>query len=130
MKLNARYVPNAVVYHPARRLPLRKWIKRAFQSRWHLLYGLKTTRAGCALHNWTGVATLGQVVYLLRATLRTVFGRERTQFVQRVFRLVLEWVLFPILVPYLLYWEISFKNQLSARLGKGKRGLARENHAL
>lgn len=118
MKLNARYVPNAVVYHPARRLPLRKWIKRAFQSRWHLLYGLKTTRAGCALHNWTGVATLGQVVYLLRATLRTVFGRERTQFVQRVFRLVHEWVLFRSWCLTSFTGKSALK--ISFRLGSGK----------
>jgi GT2 family glycosyltransferase len=113
MKLTVSYVPGALVYHPARRLPVSRWINRAFQSRWHLLYGLKTARAGCAKPAPTGCATLGQVMYLMRATARTVLRRERTHFVQRVFRLGLDWVLLPVLVPYLFYWEISFKRQLS-----------------
>jgi GT2 family glycosyltransferase len=119
MKLIARYAPEAVVYHPARRLPVSKWVNRAFQSRWHLLYGLKTTRAGRVSRDWTGSATLGQLIYLLRATARTILRRERTQFAQRVFRLLLEWVLLPVLVPYLLYWEISFRKRLSLGAGNG-----------
>ena len=107
MKLTVRYVPAAVVYHPARRLPISRWINRTFQSRWHLLYGLKTTRTGCA--------TLGQLTYLLRATVRTVLLRDRTRFVPRVFRLVLAWGFLPVLVPYLLYWEIIFRKKINAR---------------
>jgi GT2 family glycosyltransferase len=120
MNLTAKYVPRAVVYHPARRLSVSRWLNRAFQSRWHLLYGLKTARAGSVKPAWTGCATLGQVIYLLRATARTVLRRERTHLVQRVFRLVPEWVLLPVLVPYLLYWEISFKRQLSDQRRKQK----------
>jgi len=112
MKLTVRYVPEAVVFHPARRLPFWRWINRAFQSRWHLLYLLKTNRTGCA--------TLGLVIYLLRSSVRTVLLRERTQFAQRVFRLVLEWVLLPVLVPYLLFWELNFKKQLDSRPPKGR----------
>ena len=119
IKLNVSYVPQAVVYHPARRLPVSKWINRAFQSRWHLLYGLKTTRASRVSEDWTGSATLGQLTYLVRATARTVLRREPTQFTQRVFRLVLEWVLLPVLVPYLLYCEISFRKRLSLGAGNG-----------
>ena len=120
MNLTAKYIPHAVVYHPARRLSVSRWINRAFQSRWHLLYGLKTTRAGSVKPARTGCATLGQVIYLMRATARTVLRRERTYLVQRVFRLVPEWVLLPVLVPYLLYWEISFKRQLSDQRRKPK----------
>jgi GT2 family glycosyltransferase len=119
MKLTVSYVPQAVVYHPVRRLPVSRWINRAFQSRWHLLYGLKTAR-GCAKPAWTGCATLGQVMYQLRATVRIILRRERTHSMQRVFHLVLEWLLLPILVPYLLYWEISFKRQLSVSARKRK----------
>jgi len=103
MKLKVRYVPEAVVFHPARRLTLGRWINRAFQSRWHLLYLLKTNRTRCA--------TLGHLIYLLRATVRTALLQERTRFVQRVFRLVPQWALFPVLVPYLIYWEIHFRKQ-------------------
>jgi GT2 family glycosyltransferase len=113
-KLTVRYVPEALVYHPARQLPVSRWINRAFQSRWHLLYGLKTTRTDCATLDWTGFATLRQLIYLLRVTIRTVLLRERAYFAQRVLRLMLEWTLLPILVPYLLYWEITFKKQIKS----------------
>ena len=82
MKVTVRYVPEALVFHQARRLPFWRWINRSFQSRWHLLYLLKTHRTDCA--------TLGLAIYLLRSTIRTLLLRERSQFAQRVFRLVLE----------------------------------------
>jgi GT2 family glycosyltransferase len=115
MKLRVNYAPEAVVYHPARRLPVSRWVRRTFQSRWHLLYGLKITRTGCVTQDRTGCATLGQIIYLLRSTARALLFRERTQFVQRVFRLGLTWVLLPVLVPYLLYWEITFKKQINSK---------------
>ena len=48
MKVTVRYVPEALVFHQARRLPFWRWINRSFQSRWHLLYLLKTDRTDCA----------------------------------------------------------------------------------
>ena len=120
MKLVVNYVPEAVVYHPARRLPVSRWIRRTFQSRWHLLYGMKTTQTGCVAQDRTGCATLGQIIYLLRSSVRTVLLRERAQFVQRVFRLGLAWALLPVLVPYLLYWEITFKRQINSSLQRSQ----------
>ena len=115
MKLRVSYAPEAVVYHPARRLPLSRWVRRTFQSRWHLLYGLKTAKTDRVTQDRTGCATLGQIIYLLRSTARALLFRERTQFLQRVFRLGLTWALLPVLVPYLLYWEITFKKQINSK---------------
>jgi GT2 family glycosyltransferase len=114
-KLIVSYTPEAIVYHPARRLSVSRWVRRTFQSRWHLLYGLKTTKTGGLTQGRTGCATLGQIFYLLRSTVRALLFLERTQLVQRVFRLGLTWVLLPVLLPYLLYWEISFKKQIKSK---------------
>jgi GT2 family glycosyltransferase len=114
-KLVVSYVPEAVVYHPPRRLPVSRWIRRTFQSRWHLLYEMKTMPTDRVRQERTGSATFGEIIYLLRSTGRIVLLRERTQILQRAFRLGLTWSLLPVLVPYLLYWEIAFKKQTNAR---------------
>jgi len=124
MKLTARNVPEAVVYHPARRLPFSKWVKRAFQSRWHLLYGLKTARPGSSSRDWTGSATLGQLIYLLRATARVILGREQTRRVAARSPVGSRVGSLPLLVPYLFYWEIELLNlatSLRYRLGNEER---------
>jgi GT2 family glycosyltransferase len=105
MKLIVRFAPNAIVYHPARRLSVAKWIYRVFQSRWHLLYRLKVSNVSCA--------TLHEILDLLRVTKRTVLRPERSR--QLFIRLILQWILFPIWVPYLIYFEIRFRRKLSER---------------
>jgi GT2 family glycosyltransferase len=106
MKMHVSYASTAIVYHPARRLSLPKWISRVFRLRWHLLYRLKVTRTSCA--------TLSEVVDLLRLTARTVRMHERTR-VQSAFHLILHWTLLPVWAPYLGFWEIKFRKRLSRR---------------
>jgi GT2 family glycosyltransferase len=107
MKMRIVYVPSAIVCHPARRLTLSKWIKRVFQLRWHLLYRLKVTRTRCA--------TLKEVINLFRVTAGTLRLLEPTRLVQNTSRLGLHWVLLPIWVAYLGFWEIKFRRRLLAR---------------
>jgi GT2 family glycosyltransferase len=107
MKVPVFYAPTAIVYHPARRLTLSKWISRVFRLRWHLLYRLKATQTRCA--------TLSEVVDLFRVTARTVRIQERIRLMQRAFQLILHWILLPVLAPYLGFWEIKFRKQLSER---------------
>src|ERR1700704_945579 len=71
MKVIVRFAPNAIVYHPARRLSVSKSIYRVFQSRWHLLYRLKVSDVSCA--------TLHEILDLLRVTKRTVLRPERSR---------------------------------------------------
>jgi GT2 family glycosyltransferase len=102
-RLTVRFASDMIVYHPARKLPLLKWVYRVFQLRWHLLYRLKVTDVRCA--------TLNEILDLLRVTKRTVMapGRNRRSF----FRLILQWLLFPIWVPYLIYWELKFRKMVA-----------------
>jgi GT2 family glycosyltransferase len=104
-RLSVRFASDMIVYHPARKLSLLKWVYRVFQQRWHLLYRLKITNVRCA--------TLYEILDLLRVTKRTVMspGQNRRNFV----RLILQWLLLPIWVPYLIYWEIRFRRNLSKR---------------
>jgi len=106
MKLIVRFAPNAIVYHPARRLSVSKWIYRVFQSRWHLLYRLKVSNVSCA--------TLHEILDLFRVTKRAVLLKERSR--QLFIRLMLQWILLPIWVPYLIYCEIRFRRKLAKRL--------------
>jgi GT2 family glycosyltransferase len=105
MKLTVRFAPNAMVYHPARRLSVVKLIYRVFQSRWHLLYRLKVSDVGCA--------TFHEILDLLRVTKRTVLRPERRR--QLLIRLILQWILLPIWVPYLIYCELMFRKRLVGR---------------
>jgi GT2 family glycosyltransferase len=104
MKLTVRFAPNAIVYHPARRLSVSKWLYRAFQSRWHLLYRLKVSNVSCA--------TLHEILDLLRVTKRAVLLKERSPL---FFGLIRQWILLPIWVPYLIYWELKFRKRLVGR---------------
>ncbi|HXO95452.1 MAG TPA: glycosyltransferase [Chthoniobacterales bacterium] len=106
MKLTVRFAPNAIVYHPARQLSVSKWIYRVFQSRWHLLYRLKVSNVSCA--------TLHEILDLFRVTKRAVLLKERSR--QLFIRLMLQWILLPIWVPYLIYCEIRFRRKLAKRL--------------
>ncbi|MBV9671536.1 MAG: hypothetical protein JO076_01755 [Verrucomicrobia bacterium] len=101
--LKIRFLPDAIVYHPARRLSLTQWVTRVFQSRWHVLYRMKV----CGLCH----AGLREVDYLARVTIRTLLRRDPSPRPNQLFRLVLNWLLLPIWVPYLIYWESRFRKQ-------------------
>jgi GT2 family glycosyltransferase len=58
-------------------------------------------------------ATLHEILDLLRVTKRAVLRQERSH--QLFVRLVLQWILLPIWVPYLIYSEIRFRRKLSER---------------
>jgi GT2 family glycosyltransferase len=106
-RLTVRFASDMIVYHPARKLSLLKWVNRVFQLRWHLLYRLKVASVRCA--------TLNETLDLLRVTRRTTMAPagNRRNFV----RLIMQWLLLPIWVPYLTYWEIRFRQRLQ-RHGK------------
>jgi GT2 family glycosyltransferase len=105
--LTVRFTPDMIVYHPARTLSLTKWVYRVFQLRWHLLYRLKVTRVSCA--------TWQEFMNLLRVTKRAILRKERNRMNQHLFRVVLQWILLPVWVPYLFYWEFKFRKRLVRR---------------
>ena len=102
-RLCVRFAAGAVVQHPARRISLWQAIRRVFQIRWHLLYRLKTTRPAFAF--------VQEGLDFLRVTARVLTKPGATN--SQRFHLLLRWLLLPLWVPYLVYWEIIFRNRQS-----------------
>jgi GT2 family glycosyltransferase len=99
------FAPEAVVYHPARRLTLRRWLYRIFQDRWHLLYRLKTIGPRSA--------TFEECKDLVRVTRRLI--RDRGTWKTRFLAIVTRWILFPVWLLYLMKWECRFRKELANR---------------
>jgi GT2 family glycosyltransferase len=99
------FAREAVVYHPARRLTLRRWLYRIFQDRWHLLYRLKTIRPRSA--------TFEECKDLVRVTRRLVRGRGTGA--NRSLAIVMRWILFPVWFLYLMKLERRFRKELAKR---------------
>jgi GT2 family glycosyltransferase len=106
-----RFAPEAIVYHPARRLSLHRWIYRIFQDRWHLLYRLRTTR--------TRLAVIDECKDLVRITARQVFRLGRKEPWGRALSILLRWILFPLWFSYLLKWELHFRRRLARKSHPG-----------
>jgi GT2 family glycosyltransferase len=103
----ALFAPAALVYHPARRVTVRRWVYRVFQDRWHLLYRLKTAPSRSA--------TLDECVDLMRGTARLLLGRVRDQHAAKAASVLAHWALFPLWVLYLMKSEGRFRRIQSAR---------------
>jgi glycosyltransferase involved in cell wall biosynthesis len=101
-RLRARFAAGAVVQHPVRRISLWQAIRRVFQIRWHLLYRLKTTRPACGVTQ--------EILDFLRASARSFMRPGGTK--SHRFHLLLRWILIPLWIPYLVYWEIVFRSRL------------------
>ena len=103
----AVFAPEAIVYHPARRLSVNRWMYRVFQDRWHLLYRLKVAPSR--------PAACGECIDLIRSTARLLAGRVRDQRRARMLGLGARWVLFPVWIVYLSRWENRFRQMLARK---------------
>jgi len=111
--VSALFVPGAVVYHPARRLTLRRWFYRIFQDRWHVLYRLKTTQPRSA--------TFDECKDLGRVTVRLFRDPAEERLPARSLSILGHWLLFPFWVLYLMKWEQRFRQELARKSHEPKR---------
>ena len=111
--VTALFEPEAVVYHPARRLTLRRWFYRIFQDRWHLLYRLKTTQPRSA--------TLDECKDLVRVTARLFRDGARERSPAHTLSILAHWLFFPFWVLCLMKWECRFKKELARKSHESKR---------
>lgn len=107
------FAPEAVVYHPARRLTLRRWFYRVFQDRWHLLYRLKTVGPRSA--------TFEECKDLVRVTGRLFSHRAKERLQARTLSILARWILFPVWLLYLMNWEHRFRAPESGESGLRQR---------
>ena len=95
------FAPEAIVYHPVRRLTWVGLVNKVFQMHWHILYRLKVDADRCA--------TLYEVLDLIRNTVRQILSPSAKRSVQGSVTLFLEWLLLPAWIFYLAVWERRFR---------------------
>jgi GT2 family glycosyltransferase len=100
-KLSTFFSKDAIVYHPAKILNVTDILKEPFKIRWTLLYRHKTGQK---------VTLLGIVAEriwdLFHSTWRFFKKFDASQWRGQLFSLILRWIFFPFVVPYLLWWHI------------------------
>jgi GT2 family glycosyltransferase len=120
------FVPEATVEHPARILTLKQWWARSLRIRWYSLYLLKV-RPGAIQQN--GATALVSVLVersanLLRTVLRQSREFQSAEWLRSAFLPLWELASFPLLLPWVLYWEVRFRRLL--RNNRAERLLAND----
>jgi GT2 family glycosyltransferase len=114
------FCTNATVVHPSHVVTWRYLFWRTFLMKWYLLYLLKTGQSAPAeASRFRALAHL--IVTRTAALVRTTWhsctrrndGMRRTM----AFDLAWQWLLFPAVLPYLMYWELEFRRRLRSREG-------------
>jgi GT2 family glycosyltransferase len=122
--LRAVFEDRALVFHPTRRLGLKKLLARSFLIRWILLYQLKT---GTALPAEASVARVVWILFanrvagMMRSTIHLFTRPDRTLWRTRLFYQFWEWLLFPIMFPYLVKWEFIFRKSFFSIANENKQ---------
>ncbi len=102
--LRVKFAPGALVHHPPRYVGWRGLWRRTWMIRWMSLYRLKTGQARSPAGGLLDECTL-----LLRQTVQLVTRREEPWPRRRVFAVAWRWFTFPLVLPYILYWDWRFK---------------------
>lgn len=138
-KVNAKFCPEALVFHPVRPASLKTLIWRMRLSRWILLYYHRTGQAVPLSESsfkaaWSVASRLfsdfpRQVGHFYLKHLPSTW---RTGWRTSLFNHVWGLLTFPLLVPYMMMWELRFRKQLierqkerageAARAGKNSAG--------
>jgi GT2 family glycosyltransferase len=116
--LRTIFCPSAVVYHPSHVMTWAALLEHAFRIRWHVLYQLKTGGTlPVAAAIWLAIpyAACTRFLDLLRTTVGWL-RRRTTHAPQTLGAVLLGWTVFPLILPYLLYWEVRFRCMLNNRV--------------
>ena len=113
--LRTGFVERALVHHPARRLTFSQLWKRALMVRWFSLYLLKTRRGWTDVNILRALALvcLERTANLLRENCRLAREYRPNTLARTCFVLAWNSLVFPILLPYVLWWEVRFRRSLS-----------------
>jgi glycosyltransferase involved in cell wall biosynthesis len=115
--LRGKFYPEAQVFHPAVPVSWSKFLKRQFLVRWSALYCYKVD-VGLHLSDSPGTNVLHALKDMILKNLRLSWHDFRywngDYWRSRMFRLVIRWVTFPVILPYYLYWVYRFHRQLTA----------------
>lgn len=114
-KVPYSFIEEALVLHPVRMITWHNLLWRTAMSRWLLLYRYKTEMA--VPLNKSDIQALWAVtcefsINLMRTTWQFFHRGPHRYFRGRLFEVIWNLISFPFLLPYLLYWELKFRNQL------------------
>lgn len=104
--LRVRFAPDALVHHPPRHIGWRGLWRRTWMIRWMSLYRLKTGDARSLPR-----AMADEIVLLLRQTVQLVTRRHLPWPRCRCFTVAWRWLTFPLVLPYILYWDWRFASK-------------------
>jgi glycosyltransferase involved in cell wall biosynthesis len=108
----------AAVVHPTHPVSWRYIFWHAFTIRWHLLYALKRGQAPPAdSPTWHVLSSLvaNRTLNLLRVTWRALRRPDPARRRTDLFNVAMSWMMFPIILPYMIYWDLRFRRMLRAR---------------
>jgi GT2 family glycosyltransferase len=104
------FCTGAVVNHPPHIMSWRAILEFTFRIRWHALYLLKTRQTlpdRAPLWQVVPHVAASRTLALIRTTARHVRSSRRQPAILAT--VALEWALFPILLPYMIYWHARFQ---------------------
>jgi GT2 family glycosyltransferase len=113
------FCTGAVINHPSHLMTWRALLEFTFRIRWHALYLLKTRQTlpdDTPLWKIVPHVIASRTMQLVRTTARHLkAARHQPAILATV---VFEWALFPIVLPYLIYWHAHFLRVRRERLAR------------
>ena len=102
--LRVKFAPEALVHHPPRQIGWRGLWRRTWMIRWMSLYRLKTGQARSL-----PAGIVDECMLLLRQTAQLITRRDEPWPRRRFFTVAWRWLTFPLVLPYILYWDWRFR---------------------
>jgi len=115
--LAAVFEPKAVVLHPQRRFSVKSFLKRVPLLKWSLLYYQRTGQApanGSSAARIASAVVCRHLMFLVRETWHTLSCRVISGWRTRWFNICWGWLVLPVQLPHLLWWEFQFRRSSSA----------------
>lgn len=110
---------DAAVVHPSHVVSWRYILWNVFAIRWHLLYTLKVGLApSIEAPAWRALSFLvvNRSLNLLRNTWRVLRSPDRSRRRTQSFHIVMWWLMFPVVLPYMMYWDLRFRRMMRERI--------------
>lgn len=107
---------DAVVNHPSHVMSWAALVEFTFRLRWHALYLLKTGQtlpADAPAWKIAGHVIASRTMALLRTTVHRLRGASRQPAI--LAGVAFDWVVFPVLLPHVVYWHVRFARTLRGR---------------
>ena len=114
-----RFLDTARVAHPAQKFTIAEFWRRFWSQRAMYLYAHKL-----GVSPNLGTNSILVVVYVIKShtlniarNLKQLLCRKDRQWKKKATMVSLQILLWPVMIPYLIYWEFRFRRQLSATQG-------------